>query len=206
MRRERRERREREPLRVAEVARVLQRDRQGERVARRARLGVGEQLADVADLRARTRRALGSGRPEQPAELLQVRAAARTSSTTTSSTSLERLDQPAGERLALLEPARVHGERAAAALRRGDDLEAVGREHACGGRVHVREHRALDAAGEQPDACRRARPLAGVTAATLAVSSASGGAISASGRKRRGSGSARARAARAGAPPACVAG
>ena len=64
---------------------------------------------------------------------------------------VERVEQPARERLALLEAAGVDGERAAASLRRRDDLEAVGREDARGRRVHVGEHRLLHAAGEQPD-------------------------------------------------------
>ena len=50
---------------------------------------------------------------------------------------------------------RVHRERAAAALRRRDDLEAVGCENARGRCVHVREDRALHAAGEEADAPAR---------------------------------------------------
>ena len=73
MRASERARRERQPLRVAEVARVLERDAQRERMARRARASLREELADVAHLRRERRGALVS---EEPAELLQVRAAA----------------------------------------------------------------------------------------------------------------------------------
>ena len=58
---------------------------------------------------------------------------------------------------AFLEPARVNGERAAAALRRRDDLESLRGEHARRRRVDVGEDRALDAAGEEADA-RAPRP------------------------------------------------
>ena len=65
----------------------------------------------------------------------------------------ERADQPSRERLAFLEPSGVNGQRPAAALRRRDDLEAVGGEHARGCGVDVGEDSALDAAREEPDAC-----------------------------------------------------
>ncbi len=53
----------------------------------------------------------------------------------------ERAHQLARERLALLEAARMDGQRAAAALRRGDDLEPVRCEDTGSGAVHVREDR-----------------------------------------------------------------
>ena len=167
----------------------------GCRGARGRRLG--EQLADVAHLR---RERLGTLVAEQPAELLQVRAAARRVDDDEVDV-VERVDQPARERLALVEPARVHRERAAAALRRRDDLEAVGGEDARGRRVDVREDGALDAAGEEadPPASRadrgrqRAEPRRG--RASAARSPRADGTASAAARP--------ARAARAGAPPAC---
>ena len=64
---------------------------------------------------------------------------------------LEGVDQAPGERLSLVEPAGVHRERSAAALRRSHDLEPICREHAGGRGVDVWEGRGLHAAGEQPD-------------------------------------------------------
>ena len=152
-------RRQRQPLRVAQVARVLQRDAQGERVPGRPRLDAREELADVAHARRERGRALGPGRivPEQPAELLQVRAAAGRVDDDRLDP-VERRDQPTRERLALLEPARVDRERAAAALRWRDDLVAVGREHAGGRGVDRAEHRRLHAACENADAPARLAP------------------------------------------------
>ena len=153
MRCERGARGERQPLRVAQVAGVLEGDRDRERVVRRLRWQRREQLVHVANARRERLGPLGVDRvvAQQPAELLQVRAApggvdddrleAR-----------ERVDDAAGEPSALVEPARVHGERAAAALRRRDDLEALGRQDACGGGVDVAEEHPLDAAGEDADA------------------------------------------------------
>jgi hypothetical protein len=54
----------------------------------------------------------------------------------------------------------MHRERAAAALRRRGDLVPVGGEHARGGRVHIREDCALNAAREDADA-RAARARRG---------------------------------------------
>ncbi len=58
---------------MAEMARVLQRDAQRERMTRRARWRLGEQLTDVAHLR---RERLGALVAEKPAELLEMRSAA----------------------------------------------------------------------------------------------------------------------------------
>ena len=106
---------------------------------------------------------------EQPAELLQVRPAARGVHDDEVDV-LECIDECAGECLPLLDPARVHRKRSAAALRGSDDLVAVRRQHSRGRRVHVGKHCALDAAREQTDACASACPEAGVTVATVAVS------------------------------------
>ena len=71
--------------------------------------------------------------------------------TTTRSTSLEGVDEAMRECLPLFEPARVHGECAAAALRWRDDLEPVRGENTCRRGVHVGEDRALHAPGEEAD-------------------------------------------------------
>ena len=113
-----------------------------------------EELADVAHLRGER---LGALVAEEPAELLQVRAAARRVHDDEVDV-VEGVDQLARERLALLEPSRVHRQRAAAALRRRDDLVAVRGEHAGRRRVHVREDGALDAAREEADARTRRGP------------------------------------------------
>ena len=146
-----RSRGEREPLRVAEVAGVLERDLHAASGWRRARGRTSARNSPTSrTFAANVDRALVA---EQPAELLQVRAAAGRVDDDQLHV-LERGDQRPRERLALLEPAGVDRERAAAALRRGDDLEAVRREDARGRSVHVREDRALDAAGEETDAAR----------------------------------------------------
>ena len=95
----------------------------------------------------------------------------------------------ASERLALLEPAGVHRERAAAALRRRDDLESLGGEDARRGGVHVREDRALDAAREQADA--RAPRSGRRRHRGNSPRPRQRGAISTSGRNRLGIGTAR---------------
>ena len=90
-----------------------------DRKARGAGRRIAEQLAYVAHLRRERRGALVL---EQPAELLQVRAAARGVDDHEVDV-LERRDEAPREVLALVEPARVDGQRAAAALGRRDDLE-----------------------------------------------------------------------------------
>ena len=60
----------------------------------------------------------------------------------------------------------MNGERPATALRRRDDLEAVGGEHARGRGVDVGEDGALDAACEEPDTGATSGPAAGVTVGT----------------------------------------
>ena len=98
--RERRARCERQALRVTEVAGVLERDAEGERMPRRARLRRLEQLAHVANAGRERRRPVGPGRivSEQPAELLQMGSAARgVDDDEPDVGGLERLDQPAGE-------------------------------------------------------------------------------------------------------------
>ncbi len=139
---QRRERRERQALRVPEVAGVLERDRCRQRVPRRPRECLGEQFADVAHLLGE---ALGSVVAEQPAELFQMRPAAGRVDDDQLDV-LEGVDEPPREALSLLEAPRVHRERAAAALRRSNDLEAVRGENARGRGVHVGEHGALHAA------------------------------------------------------------
>ena len=135
-------RRERQALGVAEVARVLERDPHGQRMARRPWRRLGEQFADVAHLGRERLRTLVA---EEPAQLLQVRPAARRVDDDEIDV-LEGIDEAMRERLPLFEPARVHGERAAAALRWRDDLEPVRSEHARRRGVHVGEDRALHAA------------------------------------------------------------
>ena len=144
---ERRASRERQLLGVAEVARVLERDLHAERMTRRTRWRLREQFTDVAHLRSERLRALVA---EKPAEFLQVRPAARRVDDDEVDV-FEGGDEAMRERLALVEPARMHGERTTAALRRRDDLEAVGCEDAGCRRVHVGEDRALHAAGEEAD-------------------------------------------------------
>jgi hypothetical protein len=110
----------------------------------RSRRCLGEQLAHVSYLLGESRRALVA---EQPAQLLQVRPTPGRVHDDELDV-VEGLDEPSRERLALLEPPRVDGERPAAALRRRDNLVAVGGENTGGGGVHVREDGMLDAAGE----------------------------------------------------------
>ena len=145
-------RRERQPLGVAEMARVLHRHLQVQRVAGRARLDAGEELAEIAHSRRERRRALGPGGvvAEHVAELLQVRAAARRVDDH-GLDALERLDHPARERPPLVAAAGVHREGAAAALRRRHDLVAVGCEHPRRGRVDRSEHHGLHATCENAD-------------------------------------------------------
>mgnify|MGYP003693712587 CR=1 FL=1 len=130
--------------------------------------------------------------------------------TTTRSTFWNASTSARRERLPSSTPARVHRERAAAALRRRDDLEAVRREHARGGRVHVGKDRALDAAREEADRARaRARQQESQSAtrrrarASVARSRRAAGAASASAAARPigASVSARAHAARVGEKP-----
>ena len=152
MRPSERARREREPLRVPEVARVLERDphagadaepRAG---ASRARSSpTSRTFAANASARSSPRSQPSSLRCDPQPDVL----------TTTRSTSSNASIRRARERLPLVESSGVHGQRAAAALGRRDDLEAVGREDACGRGVDVGEHRALDAAREEADARAR---------------------------------------------------
>ena len=148
-------------------------DRHGERVPRaRARLALGEQLADVAHLGGE---GLGARRP--------LRVVARAAC----AYSFIAEPQPAAltaDRVDVLEaprsspaPARAPGRRRrrAAAARRSSparrgacDLAALGREHARGGRVDVAEEHALHAALQQRDAAARARRAAGVQLAAAA--------------------------------------
>jgi hypothetical protein len=118
-------------------------------MARGARRRVREQLPDVAHLRRERGGALVL---QEPAELLQVGAAAGRVDDDEVDVVVERGDQRTGERLSLFESPGVDGQGSAATLRRGDDLVAVGGEHAGRGCVHVREHCALDTAREQADA------------------------------------------------------
>ena len=151
---------------MAEVARVLERDRQraADAAVRAGRVSArssptSRTFAANAAARSSPRSQPSSFRCEpQPEEL-----------TTTSSTSSNAVDQLARERLSLLEPAGVDRERAAAALGRRHDLEAVGGEHAGSRGVHVGEDRALHAAGEQADARPPSCPDAGVTRRHLAA-------------------------------------
>ena len=79
---------------------------------------------------------------------------------------------------ALLEPSGVDGERAAAALRRRDDLVAVGREDTRRRGVHVAEDGARDAAREEPD---RGPRVPGQLSRRAVAAPRHGGAMSRSG-------------------------
>ena len=122
-----------QPLRVAQVARVLVGDHQRQRVERAARALV-EELREVARVEA---------------VVLQVRAAAR--GVDGDRQAGEVAAQALREALGLARAARVGGQRAAAALRRDDDLPALGGERAGRSGVDVAERDALDTAGEQRD-------------------------------------------------------
>src|SRR4029079_19080005 len=88
---------------------------------------------------------------EEPAELLEVGAASGRVHDHEVDVG-ESSDELPGERLALVQAARVHGKCSAAALRWRNDLEAVGREDPRGGRVDVGKDGALHASGEEADA------------------------------------------------------
>ena len=133
---------------MAKVAGVLQRDSHRQWMPGRARCRLAEKLADVAHPRCER---LGTLVAEEPAELLQMRAAARGVDDDEIDV-VERVEEPPREGLPFVESPGVHRERSAAALRRSDDLEAVRGEHARGRGIDVREYRALHAAGEQADA------------------------------------------------------
>ena len=147
----RRERRDGQALSVSEVARILQRDRAGQRVARRAGRRLGEELADVANLAGERGGALVV---EEPAELLQMGAAAGGVDDDEVDV-VEGVDELPGEALALLEAARMHRQRSAAPLRWCNHFVAVCREHAGGRGVHVGEDGALHAPVSRPDARAR---------------------------------------------------
>ena len=140
-------------LRVGEVAGVVVGDAHRQRVARRLRLELREQLAHVADLRGERLRAVRPRRVvgEQVRVVLHARAAAGDVHRDV----LEVLvggDRRLGELERLVLDARVELERAAAARRaRRVDLEALGGEHAHRRGVDVAEEDALDAALHERD-------------------------------------------------------
>ena len=125
-------------------------------MARRARLDLRQELAEVTDARRELGCPLGPRGvvAEDVAELLQMRPAARAVDDHRLD-AVERLDHLPRERAALVAAAGVHGEGAAASLRRRDDLVAVRREDARGRRVDRPEHDRLHAAGQDPDAAAR---------------------------------------------------
>ena len=201
--------RERQPLRVPEMARVLHRHLQVERVARRPRLDLGEELAQVAHPGGERGRPLRPGRvvAEHVPELLQVRAAARGVDDHRLDV-VEGLDHPARERAPFLAAPGVHRERAATALRRRHDLVAVGRQNPRRRRVDRPEHHRLDATCENADTPARSRhPRAycvpasrsSATAVRSRSSRRGGPAAAACGRAARGAGPAPSGADRGGA-------
>ena len=163
-----------DPLRVLQVARVLERDAELERVALGARRRVDEQLGDVDDVR--------------DAVILQVRAAAR-------GVRDDRVVAARGPRASVRaratpssQPAGVSMQGAAAALRlRHVDVVAVGCEDARRRGVHVAEDDALDAAGER---ARPRGPPPGQMLRAATARSSHGGATGASGANGPGAGSA----------------
>ena len=148
---ERRARGEREALGVPEVAGVLQRHLHRQRMPGRAGRRLAEKLPDVAHPRGKC---LGTLVAEEPAELFQVRAAARGVDDDEIDV-VERVDEPPREGLPFVESPGMNRERAAAALRRSHDLEAVRGENACGRGIDVGEDRALHAAGQEANARSR---------------------------------------------------
>ncbi len=123
---------------MRQVARVLERDPQAERVALGARLR--EQLVHVGDAHV-------------DACLLEMRAAAgRVDGDGVDAGGSEPLAERTRPPPSLLPLARMKMERTAARLiRRRDDLEALRGQHTRSGDVHVAEDDALHAAREQPD-------------------------------------------------------
>ena len=121
------------------MAGVLVRDPHRQLVSLRPRLELGEQLVDVDHANGE----IG---------VLQVRPATRRVDDDRVDVA-EDLGDPRGAAAALLEPAGVEMQRAAALLAaRRDDLAALGGEHARGRGVHVPEDDPLDAAEQEPDA------------------------------------------------------
>ena len=153
---------------MAEVTRILQCHSQRQRMPGCARRRLAEKLPDVSHPGGEC---LGALVTEEPAELLQMRAAARGVDDDEIDV-VERVEEAPREGLPFVEPPGVHRERAAAALRRSDDLEAVGGEDACGRGIDVGEHCALHASGEEADAragrAARRRQGGHVTASTPA--------------------------------------
>ena len=150
---------------MAEVAGVLERHLHRQRMPGRARRRLAEKLPDVAHPGGER---LGALVAEEPAELLQMRAAARGVDDDEIDV-VERVEEPPREGLPFVESPGVHRERAAAALRRSDDLEAVRGENACGRGIDVGEDCALHAAGQQADA-RAGRAARGCQGGYVAAS------------------------------------
>src|SRR5688572_164639 len=113
---------------MPEVARVLQRHLHRQRMSGRAWRRLAEQLSDVAHPRGEC---FGSLVAEEPAELLQMRAATRAVDDDEIEP-VERVEEPTRECLPFVESPGVHRERAAAPLSGSYDLEAIRCEHARG--------------------------------------------------------------------------
>ena len=111
-----------------------------------------QELAQVAHAGRERRGPLGPGRvvAEHVPELLQMRATAGGVDDHRLD-AVERLDHAARERAPFLAAPGVHRESAATALRRRDDLVAVGCENPCRRRVDRPEHHGLDATCENAD-------------------------------------------------------
>ena len=140
-------------LGVGEVAGVVVGDGHRQRMARRLRLELREQLAHVAHLRREGLRAVRPRRIvlEQVRVVLHPRAAAGDVHRDVLEV-LVRGDRRLGERERLVLDAGVQLERAAAARLPGRvDLEALGGQHAHGRGVDVAEEHALDAALHERD-------------------------------------------------------
>ena len=188
-----------QPLCVAEMAGILERDGQRQRMAPRTRSRRRDELAHV-NLAANS---AARSSPEEPAELFEMGTAAGGVDDDEVDSS-KCLDESARESLSLLEAAAsVHGERAATTLRRRDDLEAVAaaRTRAVAS-DHVGEDRLLHAPRKQADASTRLAGRVGGREFWNLAAPRQRGAISASGRKRFGMGRARPSGA-AGARRAC---
>ena len=151
---------------MLQVTGVVAGDAQRDRVPRGARLEFGQHLRDVAALAGQRPRARRVRRvvPQQASVLLERRPAAGRvdgDRVHVGQRRLEGVDEAPGHRLGVLLQARVHHQRAAAALRpRDHHVAALGREHAGRGGIDAGEEDPLHAAEQQghpapPRALRR---------------------------------------------------
>src|SRR5216683_3460081 len=137
-------------------------DGEWERMPRRGRPQIGQELAEIGDLR---RHRLGSRGPlgivaQQVRILLHGRAATRRiDDDHVDAGLLECLDQAAGEGCRLGAPAVVQRQRSAAALAgRDDDITPLAGQHSRRGQVDLREEHLLHAARQHADDCAPLAP------------------------------------------------